>query len=54
MLEELTDDQIKQLIVEHWREIVGLGKEIERRRHTVPDTNETALGAGHRDGRASG
>lgn len=54
MLESLSDDQIKQLIVEHWREIVGLGKEIERRRHTVPDTDQRHMGDRHRDGRASG
>jgi hypothetical protein len=35
MLEKLTDDQIDQLITEHWREIRGLLNELRRRRNAT-------------------
>jgi hypothetical protein len=46
MLEDLSDEQIKQLVADHWREIVGLSKELQRRRNKqiVLDTNNEPLG----------
>ena len=52
MLEDLSDEQIKQLVADHWREIVGLAKELQRRKN-VSNTDEEPLDTGHRDGWAA-
>jgi hypothetical protein len=38
-VQELSNDQIDQLIADHWREIRGLIKEIRRRKQFVSNTN---------------
>jgi hypothetical protein len=52
MLEVLTDEQINQLISDHWREIRGLLRE-KKRRQIVPNTDEEPLDTGHGDGWAA-
>lgn len=55
ILQQLTDEQVEQLIADHWREIKGLLREQERRRgNKVPQPDGKPLDNRRRDGRASG
>jgi hypothetical protein len=46
ILRGLTDDQIDQLVADHWREIKGLLQEMKRRRKKiVSNTDKPTLGA---------
>jgi hypothetical protein len=51
LLEQLTDEQINQLITDHWREIRGLLR--EKKRRIVFNTDQEPLDTGHRDGWAA-
>jgi hypothetical protein len=51
MLDDLSSEQIEQLITDHWRELKGLLKELKRRR--VSQTNNEPLDSGYRDGRVA-
>lgn len=54
MLEELTDQQIYDLIRDHWKEIRGLAKEVERRKQKiVSDTNDIRPGNDFLDGQVA-
>jgi hypothetical protein len=51
VIEALTDEQINQLIGDHWREIKGLLREKKRRLQAVSDTNGVSLADRRGDGR---